>query len=251
MLTLEWLIVAVATSSLSTSSGALVKPSWGYFETASFAQRNRAACVNGSRNDSINTRWVHYALPEGKPPLYGWPVYVIFPPWQVTPNDHAIKKNATCGGHNKSFSAPYPPFYPPGKISTACFTANGSFTGAYNPNCSFGNLNGQMWWQRVNQYLLANGIAVVQINVYRGDWWDWPTPAGWRDGADRPFLRTLFKQWSTGPWLHILSRQRCFRLIWKLKFLLQAPLTGLMAAYSTPTSSSSAATPSAHRWSAG
>ena len=48
-------------------------------------------------NDTKNTRWVHYALPEGKPPKMGWPAYVIFPPWPVTPNDQAVKKTSKCG----------------------------------------------------------------------------------------------------------------------------------------------------------
>ena len=72
----------------------LVRPGWDYFETPSFRPRNRAACVNASANHS---RWVHYALPAGKPPLGGWPIYLVFPPWAVSPASTVSTKQETCG----------------------------------------------------------------------------------------------------------------------------------------------------------
>ena len=87
----------------------------------------------------------------------------------------------------------------PHEIAAACFTANCTYTGGWgNTTCSFTSMNGQVWWQRTNQYLLANGIAVMQVNTAVSDNWDWWTPAGWATGLDRPFLRALFGQLRSG-----------------------------------------------------
>ena len=275
-MSLRWLIVAVATSSLSISSGALVKPSWGYFETASFAQRNRAACVNGSRNDSINTRWVHYALPEGKPPLHGWPVYLIFPPWATSvppdqlPAAGQLGHNGTCGstgalpqsevpvkacmnllkkqcndtsdrskchdcadaakkadpaaykkanctgtqeyvwcesrGNPHSWGLEYrPPFvHPLSDVVSPCFLANGTWnsegSAPSGQQCGFTSVNGQLWDMRIKQFLLANGIAVVQVNTGSPDEWDWDSQKEWDDGEDKLFLTKMFAAWTDGTY---------------------------------------------------
>jgi hypothetical protein len=51
---------------------------------------------------------------------------------------------------------------------------------------------GLMWIQRVKQYLITNGVAVLIINPYMADSWDWDTAQDWHNGVDQPFLRDLF-----------------------------------------------------------
>jgi hypothetical protein len=39
-----------------------------------------------------------------------------------------------------------------------------------------------MWSLRSRQYLLANGIAVMQVNPQSGDYWEWYSEAVWDAG---------------------------------------------------------------------
>jgi hypothetical protein len=178
--------------------------------------------VNASHIDIVNTRWVRYALPEGQPPAGGWPVYLVFSPWDVPPvmqefGNHG-NQNMTCGQPSKykpdpkcmaylhdhcswdyanctkcaehlkktdpqfgenncnkssyqihlfchsrgvSFGSEINAFHDPRTVSSACFSQNGTYK--KGGNCSFESVNGFMWWQRINQHLLANGVAVVQV----------------------------------------------------------------------------------------
>ena len=81
----------------------IVKPSWDYYSTPSFASRRGVACVNASatKDDSTNTRWTRYAVPGGKTPSGGWPVYLVFSPWKTTPSKEEFGSvsdpNMTCG----------------------------------------------------------------------------------------------------------------------------------------------------------
>ena len=79
-----------------------------------------------------------------------------------------------------------PPFMPPAAVlMPQCFSGP---NGTWSPDgisdtgveCGFISVNGQLWAQRADQYLLANGIAVVQINPQSGDSWDSP------DGGSPP-----------------------------------------------------------------
>ena len=51
--------------------------------------------------------------------------------------------------------------------------------------------------QRSFQYLLENGIAVVQVNPAEDDDWD-ADPEDWAGGQDRPFLTALFEKMGSG-----------------------------------------------------
>ena len=44
---------------------------------------------------------------------------------------------------------------------------------------------GQLWYQRMKQALLQNGVAVLVLSGYYFDGWDFWTPA-WRDTYDKP-----------------------------------------------------------------
>jgi hypothetical protein len=68
-------------------------------------------------------------------------------------------------------------------------------------NCSFFQKAGQLWVARMHQYLLANGIAVLLVNPYAGDTWEWDTPQlpdG--SGLDQPFLKELFGSINNGSY---------------------------------------------------
>ena len=109
-----------------------------------------------------------------------------------------------------------PPFQEPASVLAPCIAANGSWDPEgqmingtrtsgkqYGPGvtrCSFGAVNGRVWAQRLNQFLLANGIAIVQINPAQGDSWVGSayTTSAWQQGDDRPFLQTLFGQMHSG-----------------------------------------------------
>ena len=66
----------------------------------------------------------------------------------------------------------------------------------HRSNCDYDQEAGAMWNQRLKQFLVANGIAIVVINPHQEDSWDagpwwWGTSIG---GGDKPFLKTLFGQ---------------------------------------------------------
>ena len=52
---------------------------------------------------------------------------------------------------------------------------------------------GTMWDQRLKQYLVANGIAVFNLNPYEEDNWD-NYASAWKSGKDKDFLPQFFKQ---------------------------------------------------------
>jgi hypothetical protein len=53
-------------------------------------------------------------------------------------------------------------------------------------------LAGQMWDMRAAQYLLANGVAILQPNPAAMDVWEWYDQPTWDSGKDQPFLTELF-----------------------------------------------------------
>lgn len=66
----------------------------------------------------------------------------------------------------------------PGSIPLGCF-GNGTHGAWHAPECDFGAVAGMMWDMRSRQYLLANGIAVLQVNPGGEESWDWyaiPSP---------------------------------------------------------------------------
>lgn len=62
---------------------------------------------------------------------------------------------------------------------------------------------GALWDQRMKQYLVANGIAVLQANPVSEDSWDafeaaWDGKTQGSGGVDKPFLGLLFEEMSAG-----------------------------------------------------
>jgi len=63
--------------------------------------------------------------------------------------------------------------------------------------CMYDQEAGTMWDQRLKQYLVANGIAVFNLNPYEEDQWD-NYASAWKSGKDRAFLPQFFKQVGSG-----------------------------------------------------
>jgi hypothetical protein len=88
-----------------------------------------------------------------------------------------------------------PIFEKPGDILERCFDANGTFQ---EDACSFESLAGQQWEMRLRQFLLANGVAVLQPNPSTSDVWEFYGQDTWDTGQDKPFFQALFEDIQNG-----------------------------------------------------
>jgi hypothetical protein len=106
-----------------------------------------------------------------------------------------------CWQHHSSHSSmwwpiTYGPFASPSDSIKFAFdgedptTVNQSVASSESPEADFPQA-GLMWIQRVKQYLIKNGVAILILNPYMADTWDWDTATDWHNGVDRPFLRDL------------------------------------------------------------
>lgn len=98
-----------------------------------------------------------------------------------------------CHGHGS-----YPKdkvFATPTSIGDGCFDDQNKFS---RSDCNFGAIAGQMWDVRARQYLLANGVAVLQINPGAEETWDWYGQSTWDTKNDKPYLTTLFNSIRNG-----------------------------------------------------
>jgi hypothetical protein len=81
-------------------------------------------------------------------------------------------------------------------------------------DCDYDSLAGVLWDQRIKQYMVANGVAVVQANPILDDSWDaYDDDANhtWSTGQDQPFLRSLFTTLSGGGLGDLNSNRLIFR----------------------------------------
>jgi hypothetical protein len=183
MLVLALFVVEFAASSLVT-------PPWD------FPMPSKQICLQynytSSNMTQSNARLTWVALPEGDPPQLGWPVVFYF----ITD-----AYNASDGVYNECSSPPIPfighlnptfgAFSLPGDSMRNCLPYHSAH------GCYFDSMAGAVWDQRGKQYLLANGIAVIQVNPWRQDEWDYPDPY-WSTGRDKPFTQTIFKKIKEG-----------------------------------------------------
>ena len=102
----------------------------------------------------------------------------------------------------------YKPFDTPLSSLASCFLANGSWNtgGGFmsNDGCTFNQFAGELWNARSHQLMLANGIAVVQLNPYTSDTWEWYTPdlpVG--GGLDQPYFKALFEMMHNGSYANL------------------------------------------------
>lgn len=122
-----------------------------------------------------------------------------------------LQNEVWCIYHGKSKS-PYKPgnfpiFQLPAETTQACFTKNGSYD---SRTCGFDAMSGMMWSQRLNQHLIANGIALLLVNPYMNDQWDWASANEsancmaqdcWDEQAlDKQFFAKLFADIHSGQY---------------------------------------------------
>lgn len=176
-------------SILLTAGIALTEPPWSY------VPKNQEICITvGS-----DSRWGFLALPEGKPPANGFPVYIQFVIDLFSPvNASSASCSSSKGRHAKKFHA----FDTPDDALRSCFSSE------TNPwprsDCDYDQQSGAMWDQRLKQYLVANKVAVLQLNPRYTDlwdnsplWWDGRDPSGY-GGADKLWLTSFFAQLKAG-----------------------------------------------------
>ena len=106
--------------------------------------------------------------------------------------------HTSCGGQG---SKPYAAFATPEEVGNTCFA------GSRKAECDWNINAGAIWDQRLKQFLLNNGVAVIEANPYVTDVWDtgdaWWN--GWTDhsghvngGRDKGFLPALFNSIEEG-----------------------------------------------------
>eukprot|EP00038_Savillea_parva_P013540 m.8512 g.8512 ORF g.8512 m.8512 type:complete len:480 (+) comp2547_c0_seq1:107-1546(+) len=186
----------------------LVQPSWDMV-----LPRTGAVCTDASTSHAgphgqvqNNTRWSFYALPAGDPPPGGWPIYVEMMAEIQSPGDWRHPEDTPqCGdgwvpppdGWSRP---PYNLFDPPAVSMASCFDTNGDWLTSFS-NCSFFQKAGQLWAARLHQYLTANGIAVLALNPYAGDVWEWDDPSlPVGTGQDQPYFAKLFDHIQSGTY---------------------------------------------------
>lgn len=102
-------------------------------------------------------------------------------------------------GHSpEAPSASRPVFQPPATTLDGVFFPNGSYNPRSPQTRSFVPLSGAMWQHRLLQHLVANGIAVLWLNPYSVDLWEWYDEPTWQNGLDKPFLTKLFAEVASG-----------------------------------------------------
>jgi hypothetical protein len=157
--------------------------------------------------------WV--AEPTGKPPPRGWPLYFQFVTDGYSSTDGTrCTSNGPNTGHagHKSYGA----FDTPNRSLVPClakFRSGSGGSSIHHSNCSFDQLSGALWDQRIKQYLLSNGVAIVQLNPAESDSWDaGPASAsgdfqGWPNGPDHATFESIFGMLKAGTMGHFdLSR---------------------------------------------
>ena len=103
--------------------------------------------------------------------------------------------------HHHAWPVTYGPFSTPDESIEWAFQRNGSLNqsvaGSESAEADFPQA-GLIWIQRIKQYLIANGVAVVILNPLVSDGWDWDTDTDWTNGTDRPYLHRLFSAMRDG-----------------------------------------------------
>ena len=195
-------------STSQTRTAKLVEPAWDF----SFPGHS-ATCLDAGTTSSgaSNARWVYHAVPAGTPPKNGWPIWLSL----VTDPFGKPNSSATCGDAGGwSRGKPFGAFSTPKDTMKTCFqpspppgTASESqrrraqWPHQNSSLCYYDQEAGAMWDQRLKQFLVSNGVAVVQINPIETDSWD-AGPWWWNpeSSADRPFLTKLFTQMKAGAY---------------------------------------------------
>ena len=168
-----------------------------------------------------SSRWSFYTLPTTPQPSGGYPIYVELQAELMFPGDwrRPLHRLPRCGNDwipppDGWWRPQYNVFSPPLEAMSSCFRGDGSWrplsfsgehceTGASGQTlcCSFFQKAGQLWVARLHQFLLANGIAILVINPYAGDTWQWDDPSLANGaGLDQQYFAKLFSHIQTGEY---------------------------------------------------
>ena len=160
---------SMLSSMLLQSALSVTTPSWDYKPATT-----KDICVTVGQD----LRWAFLALPEGTAPASGWPLYVHF----VTDLFGPADKTKTCGSGGGGFGRvkPFTAWATPNETLTTCYpngtvavdVEDGSWPPHHGGNCDYDQEAGALWDQRLKQFLVSNGVAVLQLNPYETDTWD-------------------------------------------------------------------------------
>eukprot|EP01065_Artemidia_motanka_P035289 TRINITY_DN43203_c0_g1_i1.p1 TRINITY_DN43203_c0_g1~~TRINITY_DN43203_c0_g1_i1.p1 ORF type:complete len:397 (+),score=126.30 TRINITY_DN43203_c0_g1_i1:75-1265(+) len=174
----------LAVASVAAAACGLTVPEWSYDIT-----NVREFCVTTAEMKQRNdTRAAWVAVPDGSPPPSGWPVLFSF----VTDTYHSEKCGAA-GQRGKRMS----PFTTPVGAMKQCYPG-----GAYDVDtCTIDDWSGLLWHNRIKQYLVSNGVAVLVVNPHELNGWQYNkqrNESTWEDGTDRLLLAELSRMMKSG-----------------------------------------------------
>ena len=211
---LLWLLQVVAffvcfvarawATTFGANKNSITVPEWTFEPT-----NQQDLCFTAVINDTFHDRrWVYTALPNGTSPHPSgkWPLYVHLVIDPLGPRN----RNQTINDTQCAILPKYKPFLAfdtPDQTMATCYNFTNTTT-QQHPYCNFNQESGAMWDQRLKQYLVANGVAVVAVNGYADDYWD-SSPAWWAGfnstkdgrlygGRDRIFLPALLAEIAAG-----------------------------------------------------
>jgi hypothetical protein len=208
----RWLYMyCAAVAQAAVAAATLRTPPWNFT-----IERHGEVCTDASTSHAPqsenNTRWSYWALPPGPAPPAGYPIYVelqaeiMFPgDWRTPLAELPVCGNGWVPPPDGWYRPQYNIFDRPMDAMASCFRDDGSwrplsFSGkdcetsadGHKACCTFFQKAGQLWLARLHQYLLANGIAILVVNPYAGDTWEWDDPnLPNGSGLDQPYFATL------------------------------------------------------------
>ena len=151
--------------------------------TAPLSNRNSSTCTHCVES-LYSTDPSAFEVCIKATPTESWTVANVSHVWCVC--------GGTCSPSHHQWHLPV--WAQPSSVLSPCFFPNGTF----NPACSVLPLAGQMWALRFRQYLLANGVAVVQPNPQSMDMWEWYGQRTWDNGWDKAFFHDMFASMRNG-----------------------------------------------------
>ena len=206
------------TQVLRNKSNAEPEPWWRYFmNNCSQCVRNWTRSFGNQSTQARNHSWQATSCPAAEYPLMNEYCQPEEYPWRHNGMYHV----------NRWFY----PFSSPHRMASECSCINGSEFSCFSPSddghiaddlevkpggyCDNDVFVGGLWAQRIKQYLLNNGIAVMDVNNYVDDGWEsWKEI--WQGGYDPPFFAALVNAMNgrtaidglAGPVLRSLNPQK-------------------------------------------
>eukprot|EP01062_Namystynia_karyoxenos_P029294 TRINITY_DN2202_c0_g3_i1.p1 TRINITY_DN2202_c0_g3~~TRINITY_DN2202_c0_g3_i1.p1 ORF type:complete len:438 (+),score=130.86 TRINITY_DN2202_c0_g3_i1:87-1316(+) len=214
-------LLLLAAGGACGARGGLHVPGWGY-EIRNWTEQCVATPEMRQRGD-VRAAWA--ALPDGQPPAGGWPVLFSF----VTDTYTSAKCNTT-GQRGKGFH----PFVTPQGAMAECFP-----DGLYDQHsCTIDDESGMLWYMRIKQLLIANGVAIVVVNPVELNGWQFNRQSNWtvwEQGTDRLLLPEMVRRMRAGDFGPLDPDRVVFRgwsggaamVSWVVQLLASGQLSGV------------------------